>query len=89
MREYSLKFDGFERKIRRDYEGMRWAVWQMMMPHFKKGQAPHTPQAFVRFPWEEAPAEGVTQEDCKLTEGQINELNRMAALHNERTQGNG
>lgn len=82
MREYWLRLDGFHRAQRRDYEGLRWLAWRLLAPYYKKGQAPHTPQAFWRFEWEVPELEDVPEpEDCKLSEEQVGELNRIVALH--------
>lgn len=36
------------------WELKRWEVWQLLSPHYKRGRAPQSPQAFCRFPWETA-----------------------------------
>lgn len=52
MNEYKQRVAGFERESHRRWELARWEVWQLMAPHYKKGQAPRTPSAFCRFPWD-------------------------------------
>lgn len=85
MREYSLRLEGFTRAQRRDYEGRRWLAWRLLAPYYKKGQTPQTPQAFWRFEWEAPEVEDVPEaEDCKLEQWQVDELNRIVALHLER-----
>lgn len=58
--EYRLRLEGFERKEQREWERLRWQTWQLMTPHYKKGQAPRTARAFCKFPWD---AGAVTTED--------------------------
>lgn len=50
--EYELRSKAYERQAQQRWELARWQVWQLLSPHYKKGQAPKTPQAFCRFPWE-------------------------------------
>lgn len=50
--EYRLRLAGFERREQREWERLRWQTWQLMAPHYKKGQAPRTAKAFCRFPWD-------------------------------------
>ena len=50
--EYRLRLEGFERKEQREWERLRWQTWQLMTPHYKKGQAPRSAKAFCRFPWD-------------------------------------
>ena len=90
MREYSLRLDGFTRAIRRGYELARWKVWQEMMPHYKKGQAPTSPEAYFRFEWEEPTEEEIAErkEESKISPEQVAELNRLVALHLNKTQRN-
>ena len=54
LREYQIRLRGLERKQRMAWEHSRWEVWQLLSPHYKRGRAPQTPQAFCRFPWERA-----------------------------------
>ena len=91
MHEYLLRSDGFTRAQQRDYEHMRWLVWQMMMPHFKKGHIPGSPRAFLRFGWEEMSEEEAAEkvEACKITEEEVAELNRIFAEHDRKTKNNG
>ena len=85
MREYLLRLDGFTRAARREMEGRRWEAWRLLMPYYKKGQEPRTPQAFYRFEWEEPDEDDVpAPEECKVTEEQATELNRIVAMHLER-----
>jgi len=81
LHEYRLRFEGFDRQRRFEWEQTRWKVWQLMTPHYKKGQAPKTPQAFMRFPWEKMTEEEVRKhvEDCHVTQEQADELNRIFA----------
>ncbi len=59
----------------------------MLKPYYKKGQAPQTPEAFLRFSWEVPEKEEVRDvKDCKLGQEQIDELNRLYAQHLNRTQ---
>lgn len=82
MREYMLRLEGFVRARRREYEGRRWTVWRLLGPYYKKGQAPQTPQALYRFEWEvPEEVEAPEPEDCKLKQEQVDELNRIVALH--------
>ena len=91
MREYLLRSDGFTRARRLDYEHLRWLVWQMMMPHYKKGRAPGSPKAFLRFGWEEMTDEEAAErlEECKVSDEEIEELNRLIEMHHKRVNGNG
>lgn len=50
--EYRLRLEGFERKEQQEWERLRWQTWQLMTPHYKKGQAPRTAKAFCKFPWD-------------------------------------
>ena len=72
--------------MREEWERMRWMVWQLSIPHFKKGRAPQTAQAFLRFPWERQTAEEVEKKvkEGGLTAGQIAELNRIMSDYNSR-----
>ena len=91
MREYLLRSDGFPRARRLDYEHLRWLVWQMMMPHFKRGRVPGSPRAFLRFGWEEMSEEEAAErlEECKVSEEEIEELNRLVELHHKMVRNNG
>lgn len=78
LHEYRLRLEGFERSRRFEWEQTRWKVWQLMTPHYKKGQAPKTPQAFLRFPWERiSEADMPTVEEVHVTKEQSDELNRI------------
>lgn len=54
VHEFELRIAGFNRKLQFEWEQSRWKVWQLLTPHFKKGRAPQSAQAFCRFPWEMA-----------------------------------
>lgn len=84
-REYFLRLEGWERAKRAKYELLRWEAWRLMAPYYKKGQAPTTPQDYLRFPWEEPTEEEIAshKDDSNLTQGQVDELNRLVALHME------
>ena len=63
----------------------------MMMPHYKKGRAPGSPKAFLRFGWEEMTEEEAAErlEECKVSDEEIEELNRLIEMHHKRVNGNG
>ena len=54
VHEFHLRVEGYNRKLQFEWEQSRWKVWQLLTPHFKKGRAPQSAQAFCRFPWEKA-----------------------------------
>jgi len=70
---------------------MRWLAWQILMPSFKKGRAPSTPQALIRFDWEEPEEAEIKRklESCKVTEEQAEQLNMILEYHHRKVSGNG
>ena len=54
FRRLACLYKARELRVQQRWEMARWAVWQLSLPHYKKGQAPHTPQEFMPLPWEEA-----------------------------------
>lgn len=88
MHEYQLRLKGKEREIQREWELTRWQTWQMMRPNFKKGSEPKTPQAFVRFPWEQPEADEAREkmERSRVTEAQAAVLNRIFDEIHKRNQ---
>lgn len=54
VHEFHLRIEGLNRKHQFEWEQSRWKVWQLLTPHFKRGRAPQSAQAFCRFPWERA-----------------------------------
>lgn len=70
---------------------MRWLAWQILIPNFKKGRAPSTPQAFIRFDWEEPEEVEIKRklESCKVTEEQAEQLNMILEYHHRKVSGNG
>ena len=91
MHEYLLRSEGFTRARQLDYEHLRWLAWQMMMPHFKRGRVPASPRAFLRFGWEKMTEEEAAEKlaECKVTEGETEELNRLIEIHHKKIQGDG
>lgn len=78
--EYRLRLSGFERAEQREWERLRWQTWQLMAPHYKRGQMPRSAKAFCRFPWDKdiTNDERLAQralERSHITEDEITALN--------------
>jgi len=81
--EFTLRLKGHEKETQRKWELARWMAWQTMLlsPNIKPGNKPKTPHAFCPFPWEELDNEALKKkaDQCKVTEDEKNELNRIFA----------
>lgn len=85
VHEYNLRLEGFDRRLRFEWEQSRWKVWQLLTPHFKKGRAPQSAQAFCRFPWEMAQNNMEDmQEALKRSKVTANEAAALNALFNKK-----
>lgn len=52
--EYDLLRQAWEERQRERYRLARWICWQLNMAHYKRGQAPRTPEQYYSFAWEDA-----------------------------------
>lgn len=78
-----MRLKGQEEREQREWERARWMVWRQLSPYYKQGQAPRTPQAFFRFPWEVESREDMQEryERCKPTAAELEWLNRLTSKH--------
>ena len=56
-----------------------------MHPNIKKGQKPHSAQAWIRFPWEK-PEGDVTMDECKVETHEVEQLGKLLADFKNRTR---
>ena len=82
LEEFTQRRDGKEKEMRAKWELARWCKWQdaLLSPNIKPERKPTTPQAFVRFAWDEV-AEEVRKEDCYINEETLEWLNRIKDKH--------
>jgi hypothetical protein len=87
LREFRTRQKAQERREQEEWERARWQMFLVMQmhPHIKKGQKPHTAQAWIRFPWEKAEA-GVTKEDCKVERHEVEQLGKLLKDFKARTR---
>ena len=57
-----------------------------MHPHIKKGQKPHSAQAWIPFPWEKVQPAEVTKEDCKVERHEVEQLGKLLQDFKNRTR---
>lgn len=53
FRRLACLYKARDLRVQQRWEMARWAVWQLSLPHYKKGQAPKTPEDFMPLPWEQ------------------------------------
>lgn len=78
VREFLARQKAHERRSQEEWERARWQMFLVMQmhPNIKKSQKPGSPAAWIRFPWEN-PVEGITIEDCHVTEEQQEQLDEL------------
>lgn len=87
LREFNAKVQAWERRSQEEWERARWQMFLVMQmhPHIKKGQKPHSAQAWIRFPWEQPEVE-VTKDDCKVETHEVEQLGKLLEDFKNRTR---
>lgn len=90
--EYLLLVDGKVEEMHQNWEIARWMAWQQVLlsPDIKPAQKPHTPKAFMTFPWEKPDAGEIERmkEDSVVTESEAIELTKIFADYHLKNKEN-
>ena len=79
-------------EMHQNWEIARWMAWQQVLlsPDIKPAQKPHTPKAFMTFPWEKPDAGEIERmkEDSVVTESEAIELTKIFADYHLKNKEN-
>lgn len=63
-------------------------MWQLSIPHYKKGQAPRTAKAFWTFPWEKTDEEELAERAKQNAGVTAEEMEGLNKFFNKKRQDN-